>query len=246
VRFARVALALLGGAAIAWAVGVLPVFRFAVPVRDVAEGIMANQRFKPGALNDVRTHLAARPASAFTHPALSRSEALVLLQTAEEVTDRQGSGASDRAMDAAEAAVKVSLALNPRDSFLWLMLYSLETTRSGFDPGHIRLLDQSYATGPREGWIALRRNRLALAAFQLLDAEVQDKVVEEFAGLVVADFLDDAESNLAGVGWPQRERLLASLARVDVISREAFARRLSRDAIKTDVPGVTLDERLWR
>jgi hypothetical protein len=242
---ARAALALLGCAAVTWAWTVLPAFRAAVPIRDVTEGIIADQRFKPGVLDDVQAQLAARPRAALELPMLARAQALVRLRTAEQAMDRQGPEASDRAMDAAEAAVKATLAINPRDSFLWLMLYSLTTTRGGFDPANLALLDRSYATGPHDGWIALRRNRLALAAFAMLSEATQMRVVDEFAEIVDADFLGDAELNLTTVGWAQRDRLAAGLGRVDMTSREAFARMLSKDAYAVQVPGVKPTERPW-
>jgi hypothetical protein len=243
---ARAALALLGSAAIAWAAAVLPVFRFAVPIRDVSEGIIADKRFKPDVLDGVRAQFAAQPQAPFEQPVLLRAKALVSLRAAEEEMDRQGPAASDRAMDAADMAVKAALTVNPKDSFLWLMLYSLQTTRNGFDPANIALLDQSYATGPREGWIALRRNGLALAVLPASSSSIQDNVIAEFDGMVDSGLIEDAAINLTSIGWVHRERLLASLIQVNLLAREALAKRLVRDGVKVAVPGVHLDERLWR
>ena len=106
-------------------------------------------------------------------------------------------------------------------------------------------LEQSYSTGPREGWIALRRNRLALAAFQMLNERMQDSVTAEFAGMVDSYFIGEAADNLQRAGWPQRERLLASLGDVDIMSRELFAKWLERNGVKVVVPGVKSNERPW-
>ncbi|PIT04895.1 hypothetical protein TSA1_32230 [Bradyrhizobium nitroreducens] len=142
--------------------------------------------------------------------------------------------------------IRSALTSNPADSFLWLMLYSTELTRTGFDNSLIRYIEESYALAPLEGWVALQRNGIGLATFENLKPSMQDKVVSEFVGLVDGSFLDVAGVNLTTVGWAQRERLLASLTRLDVISREAFAKKLSREGLKVAVPGIEVDDRLWR
>src|SRR5581483_10514237 len=141
---------------------------------------------------------------------------------------------------------RLSLSLSPTDPFLWLMLYSLEATRNGFDIKSLRLLDESYATGPREGWVALRRNKLSLSVFPMVSDGLQTEIVSEFAGMVDSDFTEAAALNLTGNGWAQRDRLLAGLADANIIAREAFAKKLARDGVSVIVPGVELDERLWR
>lgn len=146
----------------------------------------------------------------------------------------------------ADTKIKSSLEFNPADSFLWLMLYSMETAHHGFDEKTLGYLSQSYTTGPIEGWIALRRNKLALATFADLIGTTQQRVVSEFTGMVDSEFTDAAALNLMGVGWMQSERLLASIAVVNIVPRESFARRLAREGLMVRVPGVELEERTWR
>ncbi|MGY4344977.1 hypothetical protein ACVWXM_001441 [Bradyrhizobium sp. GM7.3] len=177
---------------------------------------------------------------------MTRADALIRLRVAEESVARKSSEEADRDVAAAGYALESSLLLNPADSFLWLMSYSQEIKRRGFDERTVGFLKQSYATGPLEGWIALRRNRVALAAFTGLAEAMQAQVVAEFAAMVDSEFVEDAALNMMGVGWPQRDRLLACLVDVDLIPREAFAKKLSREGLKVSVPGVELDDRLWR
>ncbi|WP_143278735.1 hypothetical protein [Bradyrhizobium sp. Y36] len=177
---------------------------------------------------------------------LARAEALIWLRIAERELERNGPEQMDRDEATARDKVISSLALNPTDSCLWLMLYSIEVLRNGFDPRAVGFLTQSYATGPLEGWVALRRNSVALAAFESLSEVMQTSVVSEFAGLVDSDFTDAAALNLIGVGWEWRGRLLSGLVNVDLIPREAFAKRVARDGVTISVPGIQLDERWWR
>lgn len=136
--------------------------------------------------------------------------------------------------------MKLSLCLNPSDAYLWLMLYWGSNLRSGFEERSLPYLHQSYDLAAMEGWIALRRNKLALAILAQLNESLQEKVVSEFAALVNSGFTDIASANIATVGWAHRGRLLASLSQVDINSRETFARALANDGISVSVPGVEI------
>ncbi|MGY4472357.1 hypothetical protein ACVWWK_008066 [Bradyrhizobium sp. LB9.1b] len=187
--------------------------------------IMADDRFKPGVLDEILARIKSTPPLAIMRPELSYEKALVTVGAADDAMKRKSPEEGDREVEAAEGELRAVLAINPTDSFLWLLLYSVSLTRSGFDPGNISLLEQSYSLGPNEGWVALRRNRLALAIFPILSNATQRMVVSEFAGLVDARFVEDAAVNLTGVGWTHRATLVAGLERVAFANREALAKR---------------------
>lgn len=235
-----------GLASVLWSVAVLPSFWLMTSAGDVAARIIVDDRFKPGALARVLTSLESQPAAAGDQPEFLRSRALLKLRMAEEAMTRNGSEETDRSFSLALQDLKSALSARPSDSFLWLLLYSIETTRGGFDPQYLRYLDQSYATGPREGWVSLRRNRLALSAFPKLSEAVQSAVISEFEEMVDADFIEDAALNLIGTGWQHREQLLAALGSVDITSRQSLHKRLAADGIKLNMPGIASDERPWR
>jgi len=244
-RGVRSMFALLGSAGVLWGAFTLPTFHSLVPKREVTARIMVDDRFKPGALARVQARLDAETTPRVQHPDAARANALVTLRASDEMMAHEGSADADRAGEA-ETKVRASLTQNPADSFLWLLLYSTAMARGGFDEANIRFLKLSYGTGPLEGWIALRRNRLALAAFPMLSGPIQQSTISEFAALVESDFIEDAAISLTGVGWTQRETLLARLVQTDMISREALAKRLARDGVTVSVPGVEIDERWWR
>lgn len=234
----------LGGLGIAWVTLVLPQFWSAAPANDLTGRILANDRFSSQMLNDVLT--AKRTAPLLERSDLARADALIRSEIAEQGLARENSQDAGTSAVAALHNVKSALALNPSDSILWLMAYSISVTRNGFDGQQVALLNMSYSTAPIDGWIALRRNALALAVFSALEAVDQSKVVSEFVALVDSDFIDVAERNLVSVGWSIRERLVPSLERADIVSREALAKKLRREGVLVSVPGVELDERLWR
>jgi hypothetical protein len=139
------------------------------------------------------------------------------------------------------------LECSPADAFLWLVLYWVETTRNGFHTEYVRYLEMSYKTGPREGWVAQRRNRLALAIFPELPDPLATQVVDEFAKMLNRGFVDGAVQSLVGPGWPERNRLLPELRNVSERYRQALANEVYKLGYDIDVPGISRrDPRPWR
>lgn len=241
----RLLLSVLGAAGLCWSMTVFPIFRSTAPAREVTERMMADRRFKSGVLAEVATRLEREPKRPMAQPAFIRAEAFVGLGVAEGAMARGSPGEVDHEMAAAQDRVRSSLAVNPADSFLWLMLYSLVTAREGIGPEVVTYLDQSYAAGRYEGWISLRRNRLTLSAFPLLDEPQKNRAVAEFASIVDADFTGEAGLILTGVGWQHRAQLLNGLESVDISSRQSLSKWLSDNGYKLQIPGVDLPDRPW-
>lgn len=179
----------------------------------------------------------------FYYPDLVQAKALIASRVAEDAIASGGGQSANLDAAQAEEAIVASLSMTPIDSFLWLMYYSSKVSQNGFDPQYLAWLRQSYVAGPSEGWIALKRNRLALAVFPQLTEAMQGTVLSEFAQMVDADLIQDAALNLETVGWAQRERLAGALGQVDMRSRQALAKMLSRDGVTIDIPGVVSDDR---
>ena len=245
-RTIRGMLALLGLGSLIWSCATLPTFWALLPLNALADRILSDDYFKPGALREVLSGLDVPPDVFLSAAQIARTDAVLKLQAAEVTLDDGDVASIDRRGQAAEDAVRTSLQQNPSDSFLWMMLFSIENARNGFDSENLRFLAESYALGPLEGWIALRRNRLALGAFPTLNRELQNLVLGEFATMVDTNFTEEAVVNLKGVGWAYRERLLAGLSSVDIVSRQRLSSRLLDDGIKIKIPGVAYEERPWR
>ncbi|MCA1539903.1 hypothetical protein I6F18_08035 [Bradyrhizobium sp. NBAIM32] len=237
---------LLSLIAVLWSFAVGPSFRSMVPVSDIAVRIVAGDRFKAGVLKEFAAQLEGKLNVLVSPPAFARGEALIWLRVAEESMRGRISQLQDRQLEVVRRSVASALSVNPADAYIWMMLYSLETSSNGFDLRNIRFLYQSYAAGPREGWIALRRNRLALAVFPMLPDTMQKAVISEFAEMVDNNFIEDAAINLTSVGWMHRERLLNGLDGASIVSREALAKKLMHDGTKVSVPGVAVRDHFFR
>ncbi|WP_375305446.1 hypothetical protein WI560_25775 [Bradyrhizobium sp. A11] len=206
--------------------------------------MMADRRFKPGVLAQVAAGLEREPRRVVEHPAFIRALAFVSLGVAEGA-GRGALGEVDDDMANAQERVRSSLMMNPRDSFLWLMLYSLVTAREGIGDDTLRYFDQSYATGPYEGWVSVRRNRLSLSAFPLLDESQKNRAAAEFAKIVDSDLTVEAGLILTGVGRQYSSELTIGLASADISSRQHLSRWLSDNGYKMQIPGVELPDRPW-
>lgn len=237
---------LLSLVTVLWSSTVAPSFRSLVLVRNVEVRIIAGDRFKSGVLRVLAAQLEGMPSAATLPPAFARGEALIWLRIAEESMKGRVPEPQEELVEVVRRSVKSALSVNPADAYIWLMFYSFETSSNGFDLRNIRFLDQSYAAGPREGWISLGRNRLALAVFPMLSETMQNAVVSEFAEMVDSYFVEDAATNLTSVGWMQKERLLAGLDRATIVSREALAKKLMQDGVKVSVPGVVVRDSFFR
>lgn len=236
----------LGATAVLWCLLTIPTFSSVAPVKDIAPLFASNYEFRAKDLFTMASQVDTTPGSLFLHPDVPRAEALIGLGVAEETIRRGRSEDLDSTFAGLESKVRRALDFYPTDSFLWATLYSLRTARYGFDKSDLAFLYRSYVVGPHEGWIALARNRSALAIFSALDSQSQKKVVSEFSEMVNSGFVEEAFANLTGVGWVHRELLLASLESIDAGAKQELARRLVKEGFNVRVPGVQVDERLWQ
>jgi hypothetical protein len=235
----RIAICGLGGAAVAWALYAFPIFWFQSGIDQTAKHIVAGYRFKPAVLNALGATSISRKDEKWNRPSAHGSAAVVRLRLLEQAIADGNQNAIDRRMAELDAIIRKSLANSPADPFLWLVLFWLENSQNGFVRDHLKYLRMSYLTGPNEGWIAIKRNRLALAIFPQLSPDLAGNAVHEFAHLVDSVFIADAADILVGPGWPIHSRLLLGLKDVNLLSRQLFAKTVYRVGVDVSVPGVT-------
>ena len=113
----------------------------------------------------------------------------LLRQRVEEAcagVERAAHAGKGLALALAEAKVAVAAALRryPEDTDLWLRHAELAAL-SGAAPGvWERSLMRSYATGPREGWVAARRLPFALSRFAELSPAARQRAMDELDAMV--------------------------------------------------------------
>ncbi len=83
----------------------------------------------------------------------------------------------------ASLAITRSLKRAPGDANLWYLLAEIRTLQGQMDGKTRRILGMSYLTGPREGWVSIRRLQFSLRYWLLLDSEVRRLVKREIGTL---------------------------------------------------------------
>jgi hypothetical protein len=235
-----------GVVAIIWGISVLPSVSRYLVIEDIAVHIAAGAPFKTKDLEKLKPILSAAEQEGMCNPAALRAAAIMDLHLFELAVADSDEEAIDSAIKSLPVAIRRSLSCSPTDSFLWLVLYWVEVNRNGYQPRDLEFLRMSYLLGPNEGWIALKRNRLALAIFDQLLPEMAKAALAEFANLLNSGFEQEVEGILTGPGWKVRDRLLPALKDVKEEYREEFARRLYHNGYDAVIPGVKLpDPRPW-
>lgn len=233
---ARAIICLVGLASMIWGVYAVASLWWPTSLDRTAAQIIQGNTFQGDAIAALASSL--DDLTIESYPRALRSAAIIRLRALEKSMAEGGSPELDEEQRKLDASIRRSLALTPADPFLWVVLFWLENARNGFSQSHLRFLQASYALGPNEGWVAVRRNRLALAIFPQLPPGLRPKVIREFAGLVQSGFIAQAANLLVGPGWPVRQRLLVGLRDVPQIPRERLAKAVRELGYDVSVPGV--------
>jgi hypothetical protein len=234
----------LGVAAIVWGAYAFPIFWRQAPIEQIAKHVIAGDSFKVNTLNALAQQLDAVQVRELNRPSVLSSIAVIHLRFLEKAIADGDQRTMDKELAKLRTIIPVSLANTPADPFLWMILYWTENTRSGFSRTHFKFLRMSYLLGPNEGWIAVNRNRLALAVYPALPHDLAESAVSEFAQLVDSDFVSEAADILIGPGWPIRSTLLLGLKHVALDDRQEFAKIVYMLGYDITVPGV--ERPAWR
>jgi len=132
-------------------------------------------------------------------------------------------------------AIVASLSCAPADPFLWLVLAWVGIQSNSRDA--LAFLRLSYQLGPNEGWIAIKRNFIALSMFDQLPPDIANRALVEFSQLVSADRFEEAVNIFIGPGWAQREFLLERLGKIERFHRDTFIKMLNNRGIDVSTFG---------
>jgi hypothetical protein len=234
----RIATAALGLAAVGWGSFVAPAVWRQASAAPLGPKIVAGERFKSGILEDYIERAKPDGPEGICQPVALRTLGLVRLRLAEEAITAGDRRSIDQTQSAAEAALRLSLACTPTDAFLWFGLFWLQNSERGLQDDNFRTLRMSYRVGPNEGWLSLRRNRIAIALYPGLSNDLKQAASDEFVQLVKSDLITEAADILAGPGRPVSSLLLARLQGVDQKKLRFLAMLLAAKGIDDPIPGL--------
>jgi hypothetical protein len=234
----RLLFAIVGLMAMAWACAAFPVFASENTILDVAGALIAGEVFKPEVLAAIDTRTNPESGSGFRAALLNRV-VVIRQRRAEEAIRGRDAAVIDQRLESLSHTVDQTLSSAPDDAFVWFVKFWLASRRDGLRADNLAYLRMSYELGPYEGWISLKRNCDALAAFPALPEDLADKATAEFVGLVKWRLDSDAAAIAAGPGRPLRKALFSRLEPLSNDQRRAFADAIyGLELDDVPVPGV--------
>jgi len=180
----------IGVLSIWWGITTFPVFWQGAHLDQMAESILDGEKFKPEILQ-TQLAIAASEERPWTRPEALRSATILQLSLAEQSAP-ENEKPPGPIIDQLDASVRPSLSATPADPLLWFVLFwatRMKDDRSNDNFGYLRM---SYLVGPREGWVASRRNYIAFANFPDLPQDLAEAAITEFKDLVVSEYFDTA------------------------------------------------------
>ena len=208
-------------------------------LQRMATQIIAGDEFKNETLSQQLPAIEKIESSGLCRPVAVRSAAIIRLRLFERtnfVDAQERSGEQSRLLQ----VIRNSLSCAPADGFLWLALYFIGPNERGLESESINALRQSYRVAPHEGWIALKRSRVAFAEFNQLPPDLGDAAINEFVDMLHdSHFYDLAAEILIGPAWPERDLILLQSSRLGDVKRAEFIEELKRRGY-VRVPGIGL------
>jgi len=134
----------------------------------------------------------------------------------------------DERVRSLESRARAALTCTPRDSFIWLVLFGLETGHGVLDQRAFDLLAMSYETSPNEAWIATRRTTLAIPVVLSAPAPIQQRILTEFQGLVSNGFVELPARAYLRASGATRALLQSRIELLDASRQRAFSEALQR------------------
>jgi hypothetical protein len=238
ILLARSFVVILGCAAVLWGFIVFPAFRQESSIERIASSVIAGDRFKSEILARQLPIIDSIQKSGYCRPSALRSAAVIRLRMVEAATSQNNRAQADQHLKSLGNAIRSSLSCAPADAFLWLVLDWVEVSRSDNQSEGLKYLRMSYRLGPNEGWIALKRNRVAFAIYRQLPPDLAQDAVNEFIGLIKSKFIEQAAEIFTGPAWPERNLILLNLVRVTDQDRQLFANELYKRGYDVNIPGV--------
>lgn len=134
----------------------------------------------------------------------------------------------DERVRSLESRARQALGCTPRDSFVWLVLFGLETGHGVLNEHAFDLLAMSYDTSPNEAWIATRRITLAIPVVLSAPEPMQQKILSEFLDLVKSGFVELPARAFLRASGPTRALLQSRIELLDASRQKAFSDALQK------------------
>lgn len=217
----------IGCVGLAWGLVVLPRSEATDDLQALESRLLRSETFAPTTLRLILESQASRVLDACnTH---SQRALLLMEMPLTDLALRSGATvAFDQRIRSLETRSRKILGCTPRESFVWLLTFYLETLHGRLDERSFDLLAMSYETSPNEAWISIRRVIVALPLAEIAPTHLRQKIFDEFQQLVENGFTDDAARAYSTASQPVRSLILLRIQSINEPRLRAFTEALRK------------------
>jgi hypothetical protein len=211
----------LGCIGLAWAIFVLPSSEAVDDYRYLEDQLLRSESYS---LQTLALKVADPSAPVMSDCDTHSQTALLLMEMRlAQAALRAGETAEfDQRSASIELRTKRVLGCAPRQSFVWLVGFSLEIMHGRLNDRSIGRLAMSYETSSNEGWISVRRNSIALPLVLQVPTRLQTRILSEFGQLIHNGFVDEAAVSYSSASEPIRSLLGEGIEHLEAPKQKAF------------------------
>lgn len=211
----------LGTAGLVWGCCILPISEASDDFGYRESQLLQPETFDPKTL----TRELASPAAQVVRDCdtLAQTALLLIEMRLTQAALRTGAVEEfDKHAKSLELRSKRVLGCAPRQSFIWLLDFSLAVMHGRLNERSLDLLATSYETSPNEAWISIRRAAVALPFVLMTNEPLRDKILLEFRHLVRDGFVDVAARSYLTATDPVRSLLQKQIEQLPGPPQKAF------------------------
>jgi hypothetical protein len=218
----------VGSVGLAWGIFVLPTSEAADDYRYLQSKLLHSETYN---LQTLALKVASAGGQGLSDCDAPSQTALLLMEMrlAQAALRAGAANEFDQRDKSIELRAKRVLSCAPRQSFVWLVAFSLKIMHGQLNEQSLNQLAMSYETSPNEGWISIRRNIVALPLVLQVPKSLQNKIVAEFQQLIQNGFVSEAATSYSATSASVRSLLQPAIERLDGPRQKAFWDALQRN-----------------
>jgi hypothetical protein len=217
----------IGCLGLAWGVFALPRSEALDELQDLESRLLHSEAFSQKAMTLTLESQASQNLSACdTHS--QRAMLLMEMPLAEAALRSGAANEFDRHIRSLESRSRRVLSCTPRESFVWLLAFDLETLHGQLNEQSFNLLAMSYDTSPNEAWISIRRIVIAAPLVLVAPEPLRKRILFEFQQLIRNGFVDDAARSYLTASGSIRSLLQTQIEQLGLPQQKAFSETLQK------------------
>jgi hypothetical protein len=217
----------LGTAGLVWGCCILPISEAADDFGYFESQLLQSETFDPNTL----ARKLVTPAAQVVNDCDTQSQTALMLiemRLAQAALRAGDVNEFDKYTQSLESRSKRVLGCAPRQSFIWLLVFSLEVMHGRLNEHTFNLLAMSYETSPNEAWISIRRIVVALPLVLIASQPLRDQILSEFQQLIRDGFVDVAARSYLAASESVRSLLQTQIEQLARPQQKAFSEVLQK------------------